>query len=204
MVPNYGKKCTEKLFFSGQEFDSWPFSSYASWTLVNSFINNICFCLPRGLVRGRWLNTLNPILESTFLKGKRKINWRSESCGLSKVEVLLIDESVEARKSAVKPNKKTLKKLPAHLRLRTFPTFEGKYATRFSMPNSLSRYLHTYFYNRVTAFCATGAREGGTDRTAEIWICFCAWQPCQPTEKINISLLTIPLIKNIHLWTGPL
>ena len=111
-------------------------------------------------MRGRWLNTLNPILESTFLKGKRKINWRSESCGLSKVEVLLIDESVESRKSAVKPNKKTLKKLPALLRLRTFPTFEGKYATRFSMPNSLSRYLHTYFYNRVTAFCATGAREG--------------------------------------------
>ena len=111
-------------------------------------------------MRGRWLNTLNPILESTFLKGKRKINWRSESCGLSKVEVLLIDESVESRKSAVKPNKKTLKKLPALLRLRTFPTFEGKYATRFSMSNSLSRFLHTYFYNRVTAFCATGAREG--------------------------------------------
>ena len=28
--------------------------------------------------------------------------------------------------------------------------------------------------------------------------------PAKPTEKINISLLTIPLIKNIHLLAGPL
>ena len=27
--------------------------------------------------------------------------------------------------------------------------------------------------------------------------------PAKPTEKINISLLTIPLIKNIHLLAGP-